>query len=101
MTVAEVSSVILTLLDSRLEPSEGTVTATSADNEIWHVMLASDDVKRMNVDQLDDAFRLSLVDASTMVWKGGMATWRRLGSIAGLDAGDDYEESITKQAPPP
>lgn len=61
------------------------MTASTADQDIWHVLLASDDMKRMNVDQLDDAFRLSVVDSSTMVWKAGMQSWRRLGSIAGID----------------
>lgn len=74
------------------------MTASFADNEIWHVLVASDDMKRMNVDQLDDAFRLSLVDASTLVWKAGMKTWQRLGSVAGLD---DEEAPPTRRAPPP
>jgi hypothetical protein len=77
------------------------VAASYADNEIWHVMIA-DDMKRMNVDQLDDAFRLSLVDASTMVWKAGMKTWQSLGAVAGID--DEPEDSITRMvvsAPPP
>jgi hypothetical protein len=69
------------------------VTASFAQQEIWHVMLASDDMKRMNVDQLDDAFRLDLVDASTLVWKTGMEGWRRLGSIAGID---DEPETISR-----
>jgi hypothetical protein len=68
------------------------VTATSADNETWHVLMAADDMKRMNVEQLDDAFRLSLIDASTLVWQAGMQGWRRLGSI--VDVEDDPEESI-------
>jgi len=72
------------------------VTASFADNEIWHVMIA-DDMKRMDVDQLDDAFRLSVVDASTLVWKTGMKTWRRLGSIADLDDA----EPPARHAPPP
>src|SRR5690606_38262516 len=62
-----------------------------ADSEIWHVLLSSDDMKRMNVDQLDDAFRLSLIDGSTLVWKDGMERWRRLRSLADLD--DELEES--------
>src|SRR5690606_10108085 len=68
--------------------------ATSvADNELWHVLLASDDMKRMNVDQLDDAFRLSLIDGSTLVWKDGMERWRRLGSVADLEQElEDFED---------
>jgi hypothetical protein len=75
------------------------VTASFADHEIWHVLIASDDMKRMNVEQLDDAFRLSLVDASTLVWKAGMKTWQRLGAVAGID--DEPEDSITRLAGPP
>jgi hypothetical protein len=75
----------------RSSPEE-TVTAAFADNETWHVLMAADDMKRMNVEQLDDAFRLSLIDASTLVWQAGMQGWRRLGSIA--DVEDDPEESI-------
>ncbi len=78
------------------------MAASYADNELWHVMLA-EDMKRMNVDQLDDAFRLSLVDASTMVWKAGMKTWQRLGSVAGIED-DEVEDSVTRlvaAAPPP
>jgi hypothetical protein len=81
----------------QLKPSEGTVTASFADQEIWHVLVASDDMKRMNVDQLDDAFRLDIVDASTLVWKAGMRTWQRLGSLAGIE---DEPETITKQMTP-
>jgi hypothetical protein len=62
------------------------------------VLVASDDMKRMNVEQLDDAFRLDVVDASTLVWKTGMDTWRRLGSLAGLD---EEQEPITRLMPPP
>ncbi len=70
------------------------MTASYADNEIWHVLIAADDMKRMNVEQLDDAFRLSLVDASTMVWKAGMNTWQRLGAVAGIDDDDEPEDAF-------
>ena len=74
------------------------MTASFAPQEIWHVMIASDDMKRMNVDQLDDAFRLDIVDASTLVWKNGMEKWRRLGSIAELD---EEPETIARPLGPP
>lgn len=84
------------------------MTASFAEQEIWHVMIARDDLKRMNVDQLDDAFRLDIVDSSTLVWKQGMDKWRRLGSIAGIE--EDEPETIARMparpfgppsAPPP
>jgi hypothetical protein len=77
------------------------VTASFADNEIWHVLIASDDMKRMNVEQLDDAFRLSLVDASTMVWKAGMKTWQSLGAVAGIDDEPELETKVRWIEPPP
>ena len=58
----------------------------------------TDDMKRMNVEQLDDAFRLSLVDASTMVWKAGMKTWQSLGAVAGID---DEPETVVRWIEPP
>jgi hypothetical protein len=73
------------------------VTASFAEQEIWHVMIARDDLKRMNVDQLDDAFRLDIVDTSTLVWKQGMDSWRSLGSIAGID---DEPETVVRVPPP-
>ena len=74
------------------------MTASFADNEIWHVLIAADDMKRMNVEQLDDAFRLSLVDASTMVWKAGMKTWQSLGAVAGIE---DEPETVVRWIEPP
>jgi len=39
------------------------------DDEKWHVALAPDEVKIVSLEQLDDLFRLSIVDAETKVWK--------------------------------
>lgn len=66
--------------------------------EVWHVAVSWDDIKTMTVDQLDDAFRLDIVDASTSVWKEGMDEWLPLGVIAGIDAADDDdgEEEISQ-----
>jgi GYF domain 2 len=59
-------------------------------DEAWHVAVAPDDVKVVSLEQLDDMFRLSLVDSETKVWQPGMSEWVSLGVIAGLE-----------QAPPP
>src|SRR5450432_673907 len=56
-----------------------------APEEAWHVAVAPDDVKVVSLDQLDDMFRLSLVDSETKVWQPGMSEWVSLGVIAGLD----------------
>src|SRR5450432_1955772 len=54
-------------------------------NEAWHVAVGPDDVKVVSLEQLDDMFRLSLVDSETKVWQPGMSEWVALGVVAGLD----------------
>src|SRR3954469_6681866 len=62
------------------------------DADKWHVQLAPDEVKVVSLEQLDDLFRLSLVDSETHVWQTGMTEWQPLRVIAGLDE---------QPAPPP
>jgi hypothetical protein len=61
-----------------------------ADTDKWHVQIAPDEVKVLSLDQLDDLYRLSIVDSETQVWQTGMTEWQPLRVIAGLD-----------EAPPP
>src|SRR5258706_2662200 len=56
-----------------------------AADEAWHVAVAPDEVKVVSLEQLDDMFRLSLVDSETKVWQHGMSEWVSLGVIAGLE----------------
>ena len=63
-----------------------------APEDAWHVAIAPDDVKVVSLEQLDDMFRLSLVDSETKVWQPGMRGWVSLGEVAGLD---------DEPAPPP
>lgn len=55
------------------------------ENDKWHVQLSSDEVKIVSLEQLDDLFRLSIVDSETQVWQTGMAGWQPLRVIAGLE----------------
>jgi hypothetical protein len=55
------------------------------DDEKWHVALAPDEVKIVSLEQLDDLFRLSIVDSDTKVWQEGMTEWQPLGVIAGIE----------------
>lgn len=50
----------------------------------WEVALENGDIKRMTVDQLDDAFRLGIVRGSTMVREVGDPEWLPLEVAAGL-----------------
>ncbi len=56
-----------------------------APEDAWHVAIAPDDVKVVSLEQLDDMFRLSLVDAETRVWQPGMSEWVTLREVAGLE----------------
>jgi len=68
-----------------------------ADDEKWHVQFASDEVRVVSLEQLDDLFRLSIVDSETQVWQAGMSQWQPLRVIAGLD---EQPVSQARRAPP-
>lgn len=71
-----------------------------APEEAWHVAVAPDDVKVVSLEQLDDMFRLSLVDAETRVWQPGMSEWVTLGEVAGLEEAPPPPPKRTYPAPP-
>jgi hypothetical protein len=68
-----------------LESYTARPTGRATEISVWHVAVSSDDVKVMTLEQLDDAFRLDIIDTSTPVWKTGMSTWSSLGVVAGID----------------
>jgi uncharacterized protein DUF4339 len=57
--------------------------------DVWFVAVASDDIKQMNVDQLDEAFRLGVITAETAVWTEGMEAWAPLGQVADLEGSSE------------
>ncbi|HEY0466750.1 MAG TPA: DUF4339 domain-containing protein [Polyangiaceae bacterium] len=69
----------------------------AVDNDKWHVQFSSDEVKVVSLEQLDDLFRLSIVDSETQVWQTGMTEWQPLRVIAGLD---EQPAPQAKRAPP-
>jgi uncharacterized protein DUF4339 len=70
------------------------------DDEKWHVALAPGEVKIVSLEQLDDLFRLSIVDSETKVWQDGMAEWQPLGVIAGIEDKTVPEPKRTHPKPP-
>ena len=54
------------------------------EDDKWHVEFEPNEVKIVSLEQLDDLFRLSIVDSETKVWQAGMAEWQPLRVIAGL-----------------
>ena len=73
-----------------------------ADEDLWHVRLSPDEVKVLTLDQLDDLFRLEVIEADALVWQPGMDEWLPLNVVAGLgDEDDGPSVSIPVSEPPP
>jgi hypothetical protein len=60
---------------------------------VWFVAVASDDIKQISIEQLDEAFRLGIISAETAVWTEGMEAWAPLGEVADLSDDDGSSES--------
>ena len=68
--------------------------------DLWHVRVAPDDVKILTLEQVDDLFRLEVIDEDTQLWQEGMTEWLPLRVVAGLD--DEEAPSLPPiSAPPP
>jgi len=67
--------------------------ATGGSEEVWFVAVASDDIKQMTIDQLDEAFRLGIITGDTPVWTEGMEAWSPLAQVADLDSESSSEAS--------
>src|SRR6187402_2281145 len=89
--------------DAASSPPMPDAATAAKDDEQWHVALAPGEVKVVSLEQLDDLFRLSIVDAETKVWQPGMSEWLPLGVIAGMDdegMDDETEEDEEEQHTP-
>ncbi len=75
------------------------VEDTSSSSDVWHVAVASDDIKQMSVDQLDEAFRLGVISSETPVWTEGMDAWAPLGEVADLDGDGDGDGDVEIDGP--
>jgi hypothetical protein len=82
-----------------------TLESAGADQDLWHVEVAPNDVRVVTLDQLDHAFQNGLVNESTRVWQDGMPCATSLGELLG---GDDmavssesvqYEQAAQYQQP--
>src|SRR3954468_23103054 len=64
-----------------------------ADNEdLWHVQLATGEVRPMTLDQLDEAFQDGIVTEETFVYQSETNRWAKLGEVAGLGGDDEAVE---------
>ena len=70
--------------------------------DLWHVQLASGERRVWTLDQLDAAYRASLIDEETFVCEPGSQRWATLGEVAGAGAEDaPPEPQPVSIAPPP
>lgn len=70
------------------------------EEEFWHVLMGPGDVRVLGVEQLDDLYRLELVNDATLVWREGLTDWQPLGSVA--DGGDaDAADEPDAEGPEP
>jgi hypothetical protein len=72
-----------------------------SDDELWHVRVSADEVKQLTLEQIDDLFRLDVIDADTQLWQDGMDEWLPLRVVAGLDEPEVVNISVPPTMPPP
>jgi GYF domain 2 len=68
------------------------------EGEVFHVIMGPNDTRQLSLEQIDDFFRLGVIDEQTLIWSEGMAGWETLGAAAGLGSSP---EAATRAAPPP
>ena len=72
-----------------------------SDDELWHVRVSADEVKTLTLEQIDDLYRLDVIDADTQLWQDGMDEWLPLRVVAGLDEEEVVNVSVPPTMPPP
>ena len=70
------------------------------DEELWHAEIAGE-VKVLSLEQLDDLYRIEVIDESTRLWKPGMRGWTRLGIVAGIEPEPSLSAVAASRTPAP
>ena len=73
----------------------------SVADDRWHVRMAPGEVKVLTLEQIDDLFRLEMIDGDTLVRQDGTEQWLALRVVAGLDDPDEEANEQAAAAPPP
>jgi hypothetical protein len=71
------------------------------DEDLWHVAVAPGEVKILSLEQVDDLYRLEIIDDSTLVWQPGMSGWLPLSVVAGDDDDDEPATTLPVHSIPP
>lgn len=77
---------------------------SGAELERFHVRMAPGEVKLLTLDQIDDLFRLEVIDPDTLIRQEGTEQWLPLRVVAGLDeddAGSAAEPAAPVRSMPP
>ena len=59
----------------------------------WQVAMGPGDVRTISLDQLDDFYRLGVIDGQTFVWQQGMPGWVQLSTLIGEEPDDADEDT--------
>ena len=66
--------------------------STSESDETWRVLMGPNDMRTLTLEQLDDFFRLGVIDEQTFVWQSGMKEWTRLSTLIGPEQDEPADE---------
>ena len=67
-------------------------SAPPATEDSWQVLMGPGDVRVLSLEQLDDFFRLGVIDEQTHVWQTGMEQWSTLSALVGSDEEQEAED---------
>jgi hypothetical protein len=73
----------------------------STEEERWHVRIAPGEIKVLSLEQIDDLFRLDMIDGDTLLRQDGTEQWLPLRVVAGLDDEEAAPPAVVRSAPPP
>lgn len=76
-----------------------TAPGAGAEADVYQVIFAPDDIRELTLEQLDDCYRLGLIDETTWVWAAGMENWETLAEAAGLGAAEPDPDSAVRPRP--
>lgn len=49
--------------------------------DTWHVLMAPNEVRVLSLEQLDDTYRLGIIDERTLVWRPSLVEWTELQQV--------------------
>lgn len=75
---------LLAVLENQeqFETAAAQAAAQIAD-DIYYVLVAPEEVKKMSLDLLDDSYRLDIIDLDTLIWQPGYSEWVPLAVVLG------------------